>query len=92
MVPLPLRGGSAGQDQVRVDRGVYVPRPQTEPLARRAIELLPDDGFAADLCTGSGAIAVALAHARPRARVVASDLDPDNDWVREAFNLLGAGG
>ncbi len=61
---------------VRVRPGVYVPRWQTEALARRAIELLPARGLAADLCTGAGAIAVALAKARPEARVVASDIDP----------------
>ena len=43
---------------------------------RRAIELLPAQGMAADLCTGSGAIAVALGRARPGARVVGSELDP----------------
>jgi release factor glutamine methyltransferase len=63
--------------RVRVDRGVYVPRPQTELIARRAIEVLPDGGIAADLCTGSGAIAVALRNARPDARVVATDIDAD---------------
>jgi release factor glutamine methyltransferase len=62
--------------RVRVNPGVYVPRPQTEPLVERAIGLLPDDGLAADLCTGSGAIAVALGRARPKARVVATDIDP----------------
>ena len=62
--------------RVRVDRGVYVPRFQTEALARRAVELLPEDGAAADLCTGAGAIAAVLARERPDARVVASDLDP----------------
>ncbi len=61
---------------VRVHPGVYVPRWQSEPLALRAVELLPDDGLAADLCTGSGAIAVALARARPAARILASDIDP----------------
>lgn len=62
--------------RVRVDRGVYVPRPQSEVLAVRAIERLRDRGVAADLCTGSGAIAVAMQRARPGARVVASDIDP----------------
>jgi release factor glutamine methyltransferase len=62
--------------RVRVCSGVYVPRWQTEALVSRAIELIPDNGLAADLCTGSGAIAVALGHARPSARVVASELDP----------------
>ena len=62
--------------RVVVRPGVYVPRWQTEALARRAVELLPDGGLAADLCTGSGAIAVALSRARPGARVVGTDIDP----------------
>lgn len=60
---------------VAVDAGVFVPRPQSEALARRAAELLPPDGLAADLCTGSGAIALALMRARPSARVLASDIE-----------------
>lgn len=63
--------------RIRVRPGVYVPRWQTEPLARRAVELLPGDGTAVDLCTGSGAIAAVLSRGRPSARVVASDCDPD---------------
>jgi release factor glutamine methyltransferase len=55
--------------------GVYVPRWQTEPLARRAATLLPSAGVAADLCTGAGAIATVLAAAVPTARVVATELD-----------------
>ena len=62
--------------RVRVHPGVYVPRRQTEALVLRAIELLPEDGLAADLCTGSGAIAMALERRRPQARIVASELDP----------------
>jgi release factor glutamine methyltransferase len=60
---------------VRVDPGVYVPRPQSEQLALRAVERLPGDGVAVDLCTGAGAIAATLMARRPRARVVACDLD-----------------
>jgi release factor glutamine methyltransferase len=60
---------------VRVDPGVYVPRWLSEPLASRAIERLPDNGIAIDLCTGSGAIAKVVAARRPHARVVASELD-----------------
>jgi release factor glutamine methyltransferase len=62
--------------RVRVDHGVYVPRQQSELLVRRAVELLPPKGLAADLCTGSGAVAAALGDARPGARVVATDIDP----------------
>jgi release factor glutamine methyltransferase len=55
--------------------GVYVPRWQTEPLARRAASLLPPTGVAADLCTGAGPIAAVLAAAVPTAQVVATELD-----------------
>src|SRR5207249_7965498 len=62
--------------EIRVDPGVYVPRWQSEALARRAVERLPATGVAIDLCTGSGAIARTLMTHRPGARVVASELDP----------------
>jgi release factor glutamine methyltransferase len=63
---------------VRVDSGVYVPRMQTEELARRASTVL--SGFesrprALDLCTGSGAIAVHLMTEVPLATVVGVDSD-----------------
>jgi release factor glutamine methyltransferase len=61
--------------EIRVDPGVYVPRWQSEPLARRAVQRLPATGVAIDLCTGSGAIAKTLTMQRPGARVVASDVD-----------------
>lgn len=61
--------------KINVDRDVYVPRWQSETLARRASERLPHQGTAIDLCTGSGAIAKTLLTKRPLSRVVASDLD-----------------
>jgi release factor glutamine methyltransferase len=61
--------------EIRIDPGVYVPRPHTEQLARRAWERLPAAGIAVDVCTGSGAVAKALSVHRPGARVVATDLD-----------------
>ncbi len=63
---------------VRVDPGVYVPRAQSEELARRSAALLGARSFrprAADLCTGSGAIAVHLMAAVPDATVIAVDID-----------------
>jgi release factor glutamine methyltransferase len=62
--------------RVRIDPGVFVPRPHTEVLARRAIALLPDEGIAVDVCTGSGAVAAVLVAAHPRATVVGTDIDP----------------
>ena len=62
---------------VRVDPGVYVPRWQSEELARRAAAaLLRQGGRAVDLCTGAGAIAVHLADEAPESFVMGTDLDP----------------
>ncbi len=69
--------------ELRLGPGVYVPRWQTEPLARRAVTLLPDGGVAVDLCTGAGAVARVLATAVPTARVVATEIDPEAvRWAR----------
>lgn len=63
--------------RLQVDPGVYVPRAQSEELARRAAGLLRQQpGRAADLCTGSGAIAHHLTSAVPGAVVVGVDTDP----------------
>jgi release factor glutamine methyltransferase len=76
--PLPWITGSVRfcDVDVAIAPGVYVPRWQTEALARRATALLPPDGVAVDLCTGSGALALVLAAGAPGARVVATDVDP----------------
>ncbi len=62
-----------------VDPRVLVPRPETECLVDRALELLDEaEGgpwWAADVGTGSGAIACALADQRPGVRVVATEVD-----------------
>jgi release factor glutamine methyltransferase len=62
--------------RVLIDPEVFVPRPHTELLAGRAIELLPAEGIAVDLCTGSGAVAAVLRSARAQATLVATDTDP----------------
>lgn len=53
-----------------------IPRPETERLVELALERIPrTPGFAvADLGTGSGAIALAIAHERRQARVMAVDV------------------
>lgn len=60
---------------LHVTPDTLVPRPETERLVELALERLPADRPArvADLGTGSGAIALALAGERPLARVVAID-------------------
>ena len=61
-----------------VGPGVLVPRPETEHLVDWALELLRDRTAArvADLGTGSGAIALAIARACPQARVTAVERSP----------------
>ena len=57
---------------------VLIPRPETEHLVEAALERIPLDQpiEIADVGTGSGAIAVALAVARPQARITAIDISP----------------
>src|SRR5687768_17103129 len=62
--------------RVLVDPGVYVPRPLTQTLARRAAALLPPAGTGVDLCTGSGAVAAVLGAVGRGATVLATDVDP----------------
>ena len=61
--------------RVIVHPGVYVPRVQTEVLARRAASLVRTGGVAVDLATGSGAVAAVLRSAGAT-EVVATELDP----------------
>ncbi|MDB5958726.1 MAG: prmC [Massilia sp.] len=56
-----------------VDGAVLIPRPDTELLVELALERLPPRGAMLDMGTGSGAIAVAVAHTRPDAAVSALD-------------------
>jgi release factor glutamine methyltransferase len=59
---------------LKVTPDVLIPRPETELLVDLALERLPNRaGRVLDLGTGSGAIAVAIAHAAPDAEVVAVD-------------------
>jgi len=58
----------------QVNEAVLIPRPDTELLVELAIGRLPPGGALLDMGTGSGAIAVAVAHTRPDARVTALDV------------------
>lgn len=79
-----------------VGQGVFVPRPETESVAQLAI----DEAFAVqrrnaavtvvDLCTGSGAIAIAIASEVPGSRVIAVELSERAAVVATA-NALAAG-
>ncbi len=62
-----------------VSPAVLIPRPETETLVAEAVSLLkkPTDPAALDLCTGSGCVAVSLAHGAKAARVTATDVSPD---------------
>lgn len=63
----------------RVSSAVLIPRPDTEHLAELAIELCNKYGYknVADLCTGSGALAIAVAMNCPEAKVTGYDISSD---------------
>ncbi|WP_042428222.1 peptide chain release factor N(5)-glutamine methyltransferase [Streptacidiphilus anmyonensis] len=73
--------------ELQVGPGVFVPRPETESVVGWAIDALRDmdvaEPMVVDLCTGSGAIALALAQEVPRSRVHAVELSDDaHAWAR----------
>ncbi|WP_037607756.1 peptide chain release factor N(5)-glutamine methyltransferase [Streptacidiphilus rugosus] len=73
--------------ELQVGPGVFVPRPETESVVGWAIDALRDmdvaEPLVVDLCTGSGAIALALAQEVPRSRVHAVELSDDAyAWAR----------
>ena len=57
-----------------VERGVLLPRLETELLGQTALEHLHETARVIDMCCGSGNLACALATRLPRARIWASDL------------------
>ena len=58
----------------QVNRNVLVPRPETELIIEKSIELANHSGSVLELGTGSGAIAIALAKERPDLTIMATDI------------------
>ncbi|MDE3069196.1 MAG: peptide chain release factor N(5)-glutamine methyltransferase [Acidobacteriota bacterium] len=61
---------------MRVDRRALIPRPETELLVEAALEL-PAGSAVLDLCTGCGAVALAVKDERPDLRVTGSDVSAE---------------
>lgn len=62
--------------KIKVDERVLIPRPETELLVYHAKQCLNNDKKVLDLCTGSGAIAIAL-NKQTNAQTVAVDISQD---------------
>ena len=78
--------------ELAVGPGVFVPRPETEVLVGWILDRLADveSPLVVDLCSGSGAIAGAVATERPDSTVHAVELSPEACvWARR--NLEGTG-
>jgi release factor glutamine methyltransferase len=91
-VPLQHLTGTAafGPVVLHVGPGVFIPRPETEAILEWATaQRLAVEPLIVDLCTGSGALAVALARHWPAARVIGiDDSDAAMDYARR--NIEGA--
>lgn len=80
--------------ELEVTPATLIPRPETELLVELALRHLPSDQAlqVADLGTGSGAIALAIAHERPQAQVSAVDVSAEALSVaRRNAQRLGIG-
>lgn len=79
-MPLQYLEGTVqfGPLELLVDDRVLIPRPETEQLWEKALELVPDGVCTVvDMGTGSGCLAIGIAHQRPAARVIATDISRD---------------
>ena len=79
--------------ELEVGPGVFIPRPETELVAQAGIDALralpPQERRAVDLCTGSGAVAFALATEAAPAQVVAVEVDDAAiAWTRRNLEAL----
>jgi release factor glutamine methyltransferase len=94
-IPLQHLTGSAGFHRVElaVGTGVFVPRPETELLVEWGLRALEGAApLVVDLCSGTGAIALAVAHERPDATVYAVEVDADAlRWLSRNVTTLSAG-
>ncbi|MGH3936121.1 MAG: peptide chain release factor N(5)-glutamine methyltransferase [Pseudonocardiaceae bacterium] len=96
-VPLQHLTGTAalGAVEVAVGPGVFIPRPETEVLLAWGLAELEkvQRPLVIDLCTGSGALALAVARARPEAQVHAVELQPTAlSWARHNVDTAAAAG
>jgi release factor glutamine methyltransferase len=90
-VPLQHLIGTAafGPVTVHVGPGVFIPRPETESLLEWAVaQPLSQRPLIVDLCTGSGALALALSKHWPDARVIAVD-DSEDALAYARHNTAG---
>ena len=66
--------------QFSVNENVLIPRPETEQIVVQTVEFIRERKIGnprvADICTGSGAIAISLALEMPAAEVHATDISP----------------
>ncbi|WP_235518458.1 putative protein N(5)-glutamine methyltransferase [Cellulomonas sp. Leaf334] len=62
--------------RIQIDPGVFVPRRRTEALVREAARVATGPAVVLDLCCGSGALGVALAHLLGSVSLYAADVEP----------------
>ena len=75
---------------LKVGPGCLIPRPETWGIVEKLLPLLPRGGKFCELGVGSGAVSLAIAHARPDVQVMGSELSPEAlRWARRNLAAYG---
>jgi len=84
--------------ELQVGPGALIPRPETELIVEQVLPIIDaaiaerGEAIVIDACTGSGAIALAIATERPATRVIATDISSEAlAWARRNVQALGVG-
>ncbi|MGH9089082.1 MAG: peptide chain release factor N(5)-glutamine methyltransferase [Acidimicrobiales bacterium] len=83
--------------EIAVGRGVFVPQPETEPVVEWCVREIGHQAISSprviDLCTGSGVVALSLAHELRDAEVHAVEIDPTaHAWAKQNADRRAAAG
>ncbi len=80
------------KEEYYVESGVLIPRCDSEIIAEKAIELIPEGAHFVDICTGSGCLGISTLRSRPDLTATLLDISPISERVaKRNIAALGVG-